>query len=520
MRKQVILIVGALVSLAARARADVPAWCGGATFEVDGDHLSRIGQEGDPRDTLVSLAEATCSNSDAAQAHRGEIDGARAAWGKKYGLAEADWAEVIAWDKDRGGYHEPDYSGNTLATLTPVDQYQAIAFGFEKIARDPLYFADALDGQLSETGRLALVAYCLNLDAGAARDDNPVTWAVCQDDIEKLDLAKLFGELHADPHAGYTKFAIRVQAVEIDGARKDHAEAKAKLVKKDSEYGRVFDVAAKARAEWPTTIGTNTALLELVKTMDSAVVFHSRKQLDGCEAKTAAALATAVSVIPAKSFAGMHDDPNAPTDSFAKQARNVFATSPQVTLAGIAYSECRPRSGLGNYLASLLNGVPTARGPRDYALAALMATDFKFDDTSVKGLSFPALGQRPYPYGQVPMSWGGTVHAVKAVKDALDVTMEKTTERVEDCVAEHEGKVVRIRDDGSLEREIDCDRMGTVTRETSAYNLTIASAYQKWLRAGVRLSVTSASNEPMDVIAVWPSKTAKLPSIVLGGSVR
>jgi hypothetical protein len=520
MTKQIILVAGAIISLAASAHADTPAWCGGATFDVGSYDVATLGQADKPRDTLIALAKATCSNSDAAQAHRAEIDTARAAWGKRYGMAEDDWAEPLAWDK-AGGETDADFSGNTLATLTPVDQYYAIARGFGDIAKDPLYVSDALDAQLSETGRLAFVAYCLTRGsvAGGA-DSDVVKWAVCQDDLDKLDLAKVYSELHADPHPGNVKFAIRVQAAELQAALAQLRDAKAKLIAKDGEYGRVFDVAAKARGEWAKTIGTKTALLDLVQAMDSAVVFHSRKQLDGCEAKTAAALATAVSAIPAKAFTGMHDNRDDPTESFAKQARNVLATSPDVTLAAIAYSECQPKTGTGNYAANLLDGVPTARGPRDYALAALLATDFKFDDTNQKGLAAPKLGQRPYPYGQAPMSVGGTVKSVKLEGDTLVVAPEKTSERVEDCVKEHQGQVVRIRPDGSLEREIICDRTAMVTRDTSyVADFKINPTGQKWLKPGVRFSATYA-NTTMDVIAVWPSKTASLPSMVLGGLVK
>jgi hypothetical protein len=510
-----ILCASALAWLARPVHADVPAWCSGATFRAESNLFDELSETHDPQTTIELLAKASCSNDDAATAHRAEIDAARAAWGKKYGMAEADWGDVVAALNGGDDYSKVDLSANALTTLSPIDQYKVIAQGFGQLARDPFYFTDAFGAQLTETGRLAFVQYCLD------NQRVPAEWAACQEDVDKLDVAKVYAELHADPHAGSAKHSIRMIAAGTADLVAAYAAKKAALIKKDGEYGRAFDVAAKARAEWATKVGTNTKLLALVTAMDSATVFHSRKQFDGCEAKTADALAAAVSEIPAKAFTGMHDDRNDPTQSFATKAKNVLARSSAVTLAAIAYAECQPKTGLGNYAANLLNGVPTARGPRDYALAALLATDFKFDDTNTKGLAVPRPGQRPYPYGQVPMSVGGTVKSVKLVGDTLDVALEKTAERVEDCVKEHEGHVVRIREDGSLEREIICDQTAMVTRDTSyVADFKINPTDQKWLKGGVLFSATYADSSPMDVIAVWPSKGAKLPSIVLGGVVK
>jgi hypothetical protein len=83
------------------------------------------------------------------------------------------------------------------------------------------------------------------------------------------------------------------------------------------------------------------------------------------------------------------------------------------------------------------------------------------------------------------------------------------------ALREHQGGVVRIREDGSLEREIICDRTAMVTRETAAADYHVSRAGQKWLKPGVVFSSTDG-----DVIAIWPSKGAKLPSIVLGGVVK
>src|SRR5207237_3443880 len=125
---------------------------------------------------------------------------------------------------------------------------------------------------------------------------------------------------------------------------------------------KIYDTAAKGRADWATGPGANKALLDLVQTLDSAVFFHSRKLYAGCEGKTAAALATAVSKLPAKTFKAMHDVRDAPERGFASKAGPVLVNNAEVNLAAIAYAECQPKTGIGDFLASYLQEVPGQRG--------------------------------------------------------------------------------------------------------------------------------------------------------------
>src|SRR4051794_15418780 len=84
------------------ANAGVPAWCNGKTYEVSDYELRQLQDKSNPEALLESLGKASCSASAEADAHRGEIDAARAAWGKKYGMADADWAEAVAYAEDSG----------------------------------------------------------------------------------------------------------------------------------------------------------------------------------------------------------------------------------------------------------------------------------------------------------------------------------------------------------------------------------------------------------------------------------
>lgn len=522
MNKSVVWCASAIAwtALARTASAGVPPWCHGASFPIGEYELQQLSDKSDPERLVEVLAEASCSTSDVAKAHAPEIAAARAAWGKKYGLAEDDWAEVIAYDQDHDQrFFHGELSTRDITRFTPVDQFALIAKGFgdSSVNPDPLYYADVLDGSLSEAGRVAFLDWCMQSTYGG--DHDVAKWAVCQGDIDKLDLGKLFAELHADPHDGSSKFFIRLRGVELQDQLKDYAAAKAKLIQQDDTYAQIFAVAAKGRAEWAKTIGTDRELLELVLEMDAAHGFQSRKLFAGCEARTSKALADAVSKLPARAFANMHDDRDDPYRGFAEQARDVLAKSPEVSLAAIAYNLCQ-HDALASYVGGIVAGTPTARGPRDWALTAIMSTPFKFDDMSKTALHYPSLDDRPYHGDTQAGSAGGVVKSIKVAGDQAIVALQQTSQQQEDCVKEHHtGRVTRVRGDGTLEYEVVCDQWAAVTHDTTWADFQLDAAAARSLRPGMVFTATFGSDHA-GVIATWPSRTAKLPNAVLGGKVR
>jgi hypothetical protein len=518
--------------MASTATAGPAAWCKGNTDVRDSDLHDLTSN--DPRTVLIMLAKTACSTSPAVEQQRAAIDQARAAWGSKYGLAGGDWADMIALSDKGTETLKIDYSAKTLADLTPIDQFRAISEGFiDKNARqlsDALYLADAFGSQLSQTGRFALLkSYCLKDDTN--NDDGPFArWAVCQDDFDKFDIAKLYEELRADTaHDAAMKMQLRLEVHEIPGRIAAVVAKEPSFFKKDGEYKRAFDVTAAARADWAKGPGTNKDLLDLVQAMDSASYFHSRKLTEGCEAKTAAALARAVSTIPAKAFATAHDTRDDPFHGFGYKAAPVIANSPVTYLAAMAYFVCQPESGTGVYLAGALNAVPGTRGPRTSALSALMGVEFKFDDTNKKGLDFPLDKGRPSSIQNgALMSAGGVVKSLKPAKgkrgamkgkDITEVMLEKTLIKQEDCVQEHRGNHVARIENGQVTYESICDKTAIVTHDHTWANFTVNSAHAKWLTPGVVFSANYGI-EGGDVLVIWPSKNATVPSMVLGGTVK
>ena len=532
MQNRVVVVACALLSgTASVAFAGEPGWCKGEDFGEAASNLSaRTFQDDDPVSIVRNVVSYSCSKDAGIDAQRGMIEKVRAEWSKRLFMNDADWSDAVVWVKSSGfsGGDTP-ISAKTIDTLTPIDQYVAIKGGFNSSSgavADAMYAADAMDDLLTETGRLGFLESCVG-GRGVSRDDFDVAlWAICQGDIDKLDSTKLANELRADTaHTPQARTGLHIRAaVVLDGLKKAQDEV-AKLVKRDDAYKKVFETAAKGRDEWAKTLGTNKELLALTQAMDSAIAFHSRKQLAGCEVKTAKALAAAVSTIPAKAFTGMHDIRDDPFAGFAAQAAPVLINTPVVNLAATAYALCQPKSAIGDMFGAYLQRVPGFRGPRSAAFGAVFAQKFELDDTNLKEVPMPAIGKRPYERsGGSISSAGGVVKSVKPgtgeAKGLMIVALEKTKIKQEDCVKEHTtNRIVGISSGGRVEYQRICDKTAIVEHDNTWDDFKIAPSTATWLKPGVVFSSVH-QNEGSDVLAVWPSKSAKLPSLILGGTVK
>jgi hypothetical protein len=523
--KMRIVVEAAVLALASVASplawAGTPPWCGSGKFDANSEDVRTISTSKDVHELVPAIANALCTTNPDLDPHRGEIEAARQAVGPKLGMADADWADAAAWAKTNDRSSKAALSTKDLAQLTPLDQYEAISKGFDGIA-DALYATDVLDQHLTATGRMAFVDWCIKNDSVARADGDASKWAVCWPDVEKFDASKIFAEVKADSaHDGVAKMWVRFHAYDLPAAIKEVADRKAALVKKDDVYQKVFDVAAKARGEWAKGVGLNAKLLALALAMDAGAFFRSRKLLDGCDAKTAEALAAAVATIPGKAFIGMHDDREMSKKGFAESVAPLLVNTPVVNVAAVAYAECHPKTATSDYLRAFLQNVPGSRGPRNSALAALMGETFVFDDMNAGKMQFPQFDGRPYTRsGGSIMSSGGVVKSVKADKTSLTVSLEKTTMKQEDCVKEHHSNhISRLRSDGVIEYEMICDKTAIVTHDTTWTDFHINPDQTKLLKPGVVFSALYLGGLA-DVIAIWPNKAAKTPSLVLGGAIK
>jgi len=516
MKRLVLLSVFAWASGPRAAWADLPAWCGSAAFEASGSDLHELKRR-DPEDVVRALAKTRCSNSPEVVPNHGNIDAARQAWGKKLGMVDADWADAVAFIDNRdGNFPKVEYSTKVLARLTPMDQWRAIREGLEadgKQYADALYAADALQGQLTEVGRMAFLEWCLQQDVD---HDSIGHWAICQGDADQWDFAKFAAQLRADTaHDGGTKMLLRFRAAELSKRLAEAARKRDRLFAQDAAYKKLFEVAAKARGEWSKGIGTNTKLLELVQAMESATFAGSRKQFAGCEQPTTDALATAVATIPAKSFAGMADVRDNPFEGFAHAAGPVLVKTPAVNLAATAFALCH-KTATADWLRATLQQVPGVRGPRSAALTALYDEKFAFDDVNARQPRYPDVGSRPYARsGGAISSAGGVVAKVTLEKDHATVALKKTTAKRLACVqSKPTNRLARIRADGTLEYASICLKSAIVTYDTTWSDFTINPAHAPLLEPGVMFSAVYG-DKFYDVVAIWPNANATTPSMVL-----
>jgi hypothetical protein len=526
--KLVVFSVAALVfaSAAPTAFAGVPAWCKDASFGSDRYDLKDLSAR-DPRDVIITFAKAVCAATPEAEAGAAEIEKARQAWSKKLNMTDADWADAVAYAKADYRNERFELSTKDLAAFTPIDQWKALSDGFPRPGgnlpfRDPFYIADALDPRLSEVGRFAYIEACLSLGAQSVTSIPSVTWALCQGDIDRFDPIKFSEQLRSDTaHGGELRMSLRLRALDLPAKLKEHAAEIQKLFGKDEAYKKVFDVAAKARAEWAAGLGTNTGLLELAQRLDTAVLSQSRKAFEGCEDKTAAALATEIAKVPARTFAGMKDVRDDPYKGFAAGAGPILVKIPAISLAAMPYILCHAKSGTADFLAAYLEDTPGYRGPRTAALTKVIAEKITLDDLNAR-VEYPTFQGRPYwrSHGSIG-SAGGVVATVKPADDVLNVDLEKTLIKRKECIKSHStNRISRILSDGKIEYEEICDQTGMVTHDTTWGTFKIKKDYAPLLKKGIVFSSVGGQDKGADIIAIWPSKNAELPSQVLGAAVK
>src|SRR5688572_1215983 len=120
----VAVALGALGTWSVRSASAEPAWCKGASFDRDLD--LRDLSSPDAEKAVVTFAHAACAPTAEAKARLADIEKTRAAWGKRLGMTDADWADVIAWIATGEGRNiKPERSTKDLTQYTPIDQYLA-----------------------------------------------------------------------------------------------------------------------------------------------------------------------------------------------------------------------------------------------------------------------------------------------------------------------------------------------------------------------------------------------------------
>jgi hypothetical protein len=201
---------------------------------------------------------------------------------------------------------------------------------------------------------------------------------------------------------------------------------------------------------------------------------------------------------------------------------------PRVNLAATAFVLCQPDRALSYPLRWALQSMAGWRGPRSAAYSAVFAQKFELDDTEAKEITKPKAGPRPYgtSYGSIS-SWGGLVSATKPGKgtdgtEGTKISQPKASIVSQDCVKWHStNKLVGWDTAGRPVYESICDKTAAVRHDTTPRDLVVTTASAKQLKAGMRFSAVFPHEKGLpEVFAVWASKTATLPSMVLGAQVK
>src|SRR5687767_10096662 len=116
----------------APASAGVPDWCKDYSSDYRYDLKDLSSKDVGDR-IITTFVGAACKPDAEVEANRADIEKARAAWGKKLGMNDADWVDAVAWANvgaRPSSMGRDDVSTKDLAAFTPVDQYVAITEGF------------------------------------------------------------------------------------------------------------------------------------------------------------------------------------------------------------------------------------------------------------------------------------------------------------------------------------------------------------------------------------------------------
>ncbi|HEY4178420.1 MAG TPA: hypothetical protein VGM90_16350 [Kofleriaceae bacterium] len=484
-----LVAFAAFLSLAHTASAAPPAWCRAATRDPVVASPGKAATDPDLGRVASGIVQLECFAHDGDD--RTPADAAIAKWH----LSDDDLADAAAYATAAPGQDLQSLRAEgAWSALDPLGQFALLR------TRDDDYAADALDDRLSMAGRLALVERCLRSRSVAA-------WAVCDGDLRAFDPAKV----GAGVHAGWERFALRVEAERVRGQIAQHQRDVAAATAKDPGYAKLFEVARAAAT--PLDAELRAATLA----MDDARATHSRKVLDGCEAKTWTAWTRAVAAIPAKRFTVSYKETDQPADLLAAAT----ITDPRAYLAAVAYVGCANDhlDALGLTLRRALYFWPGFRGPRGAALTAIAGAHIELDDSRAQ-LDIPRVDRREFlDDGKGAMDPGGFFYVIKSVTPAGKIEFAATPTKEPMCVDYHPGtRLSRIEADGRLVYEGSCGKYEIRDMPHTARSpVTVPARYVVGLHPGM-LAFVSVNGDAI-LLAVAKSG-ATTPAVVLGAEVK
>jgi hypothetical protein len=528
---------GAAVAQAAPAPSS-HAWCKGLREDRSaGDALDladALDPEADAGRAVPAILQGLCYPGDAARGKRDALEAARRVWMRRLVADERAWAtDVVAW----GNLRHADRMAMLRHTVDPrldvawseagpLEQWALIRTRTGPSAAFPLqpgasyYLADALPP--TESSRLAFLERCL-FASGVDDEPHPVEWAVCQPDLDALDLGKLAAELRGETARPLAdRIALRVAASAVQRHLPRHAAKVKQLVAKDPAYAELFEIARAARKEWSAGAASRADLLAAVRAMDDARATGSRKAMEGCSARAWPRFAAAAGKLPARRFENLRGDPSR-AQTFFDAAIGAILQDPDAYLAANALLACE---GAADHLLSALAGGlsywPGFRGPRTAALTAIrlagLIPDKRGETIDVPSVRLPlAIERRSRSLGDLRR--GSATGVIAAVTDrgaTVRVTFPATSEMQEQCASRRTThRISRIDSSGHVHHESVCTQWKRVRVDTTPRPVDVPKRYAAGLAPRRQVSIIAGVPE-----AVWAKPSSPTPIAAFGALLR
>ncbi|HWO25383.1 MAG TPA: hypothetical protein VNO30_41870 [Kofleriaceae bacterium] len=479
------------------------------------------------------IMQALCYPREAARGQRAALEAARRTWMQRLLADERDWAtDLVAWaNLPHAGrmdalQHTVHPRPDVAWTMTgPLDQWALLhtrvgdsdAFALQPGAHH--YIADALP--LTEAGRLAFIERCM-FEGGTHAAMRPVEWAICQPDIDELDVRKLAAEIRAaSDRALADRMAIRAATSKVLRHRGAHAAAVAQLVARDPAYANLFDLARAMRVEWSFPIPSRIERLAEVRVTDDARARGAREALAGCSERIWPLFAAAVGRLPAQRFENLRGDP-ARAQTFFDAAIGAILQDPDAYLAANALLACE--GAADHLLAALRAGLaywPGFRGPRTAALTVFrhvnLVPDQRGEQIVIPQVALPlAIERRERSIDELRVTAVGTIATVTERGDIVRVTFPATSERQDQCASRRTtNRISRIDASGNVHYESVCTQWQRVRVDTTLRPVDVPRRYAAGLAPGRYVSIIAGIPE-----AVWATASASAPIAAFGALLR
>jgi hypothetical protein len=360
-----------------------------------------------------------------------------------------------------------------------------------------LVLADELGDKLSALGRASFVDLCFrNIEEGSK---SALVWALCGDDVGKVDLAKADAELTAAKITDKAEVIAKIKQA-VDNAKKIGASVEA-AAKTDPGIQSVLKLAADARTEWAAYASKNgDAIARYLALKDGVRSGKSNNPaFTGCDEATRPAFQKLVKATKFPQDVG--GDPMLSYLGYLTKTTEGYI----VTVAYAACAWAYEKAGESIYVGAANQGGGGARaGWRSLALAKAMDGNFtpKFAERS---LSWDDMKSH-WKYGiqMTGVEWRysimtptrGAVAALKK-KDDTNSTVTFKGNTVDACLQWNDSKkIVGFRPDGTVQYDKVCAKRGNIPNQTTP--IDVPTRYATGIGPGV--SMVAVLQFP---VAVW-----------------